>query len=71
MVFEILTFEYCALLVNLFVTLDKAIHRLRKKWLIIELKSASYFLETEKCTHNQIYIQFIKLRQCSNEWTIP
>ena len=48
MVFEILSFEYCALLVNLFVTLDKAIHRLRKKWLIIELKSASYFLETEK-----------------------
>ena len=27
---------------------DKTIHRLRKKWWIIELKSGNYFLETEK-----------------------
>ena len=54
----------------------------RKKWWIIELKSANSFPETEKMlycaqkqsslqSNSQIYIHFLKLRRCSNESTVP
>ena len=61
---------------------DEKIPQLRKKWWMIELKSANYFLEKHKMlyytrelsrlqSNNQIYFQFLKLRRCSNESTIP
>ena len=46
--------QYCALLVNLFVTLRQSDSSVEEKMWIIELKSANYLLETEKmlyCTH--------------------
>ena len=38
----------CLLLFNFLPSMNKAIHRLRKKWWINERKSANYFLETKK-----------------------
>ena len=54
------TNQYCAMLVCL-QHYNKAIYRLRKKWWIIELKSANYSLETEKffcCTLSRLQSNF-------------